>query len=1535
MAKDYATRAHQEWLGYVQPVGMVVNAPALLAAQAHVNANIRPEHDRFLELLTPEGADEPEPVITDFGRFCVEVLGWRADDLEPVTGNDPQHTHLEVPLQQYGETLRPTHVVRHPKARAGQAAPAKEWMLLVQVLPAGTDLDAKPTDTKATTWQESPQVRFERLLRETQVPIGILCQSHAVRLVYAPRGESSGYVTFAVSAMAQVAGRPIFAALHMLLCENRLFTAEPRHRLPEILAQSRLYQNEVSTQLAEQVLEALYELLRGFQAAHDQSKGQLLARVLAADPDLVYQGLLTVLMRMVFILYAEDRGLLSTDPVFVNHYSLGGLFLRLRGDDGRHKDFMDQRYGAWAQVLALFRVLHDGARHKKFKIPARKGHLFDPDAYPFLEGREHESKAADAPESFPVPRVSDGVVFRVLRNLLILDGERLSYRTLDVEEIGSVYETMMGFTLQVAPGRGIAIKPKKAHGAPFVLNLDDVLGTKPADRAKFLKEQTEQELNAEGNANLKAAGTVEALAAALAPKIATHATPQIVPRGAMVLQPSDARRRSGSHYTPRSLTEPIVKKALEPVWVRLGALPPYPLADGTVPATPPYPKPEEVLDLCVCDPAMGSGAFLVEACRQLAEVLVKAWYAHNCLPEIPPDEDDLLCAKRLVAQRCLYGVDKNPMAVNLAKLSLWLATLARDHAFTFVDHALRCGDSLVGLARQQMVSFHWEQEKGQTKSIWSDDIKRRVGEALKSRQAILQAGDFEIPERKKQRLALAEESLNKVRLVGDLIVAAFFTSDKPKEREAARLDYQAKLASYWADENIALRPTAQVERLQHPPASTDNPRAHGVCPFHWEIEFPEVFGRKNPGFDAMVGNPPFLGGRNATASFGKLYSTYLCDAHENVSGGADIVAHFFRRGFELLREEATLGLIATNTIAQGDTRSSGLRHICNHGGRIYAAERRKKWPGQAAVVVSVVHLAKNHPAAIPCQLDGRAVERITAFLFHAGGNDDPVRLKPNAAKSFQGSIVLGMGFTFDDTNPEATSLAEMERLIAKNPRNQERIFPYIGGEEVNTSPTHSHHRYVINFGEMSANEAQQWPELWNIVEQKVKPERVTKDAKKYPRMVHEWWKHWNSRPELYQAISGMKRVICTSRYSSHFGFVLLSPNTIYSDSVIVISLEASLGFSIIQSRAHEVWVRFFGSSLEDRLRYTPTDCFETFPFPAEYEKTRTLETTGQAYYDLRAELMVRNNEGLTKTYNRFHDPDERDVGILKLRDLHAAIDRAVLDAYGWTDIATDCDFLLDYQEEEDDTEQGVAKGRQKKKPWRYRWPDAVRDEVLARLLDLNARRAEEERLAGPSGTPKAAKPATTRSKPRRGAAQTGNLFAPPPAEEASAEPADDDPATEAAPRPVPIDQRETDEVMAAFRQATRGRGWMSRWQLLYFVTEILGFRRLSKKTEEALRNYLRTAIRRRIIETDGPEQVRGGPETLAEYPLEELREMFRHVMNKTHQFEREGVIIALARYLGFARTTEMSRAAIKSAINSGIRQGVLGYQGDMLWRTED
>ena len=480
-----------------------------------------------------------------------------------------------------------------------------------------------------------------------------------------------------------------------------------------------------------------------------------------------------------------------------------------------------------------------------------------------------------------------------------------------------------------------------------------------------------------------------------------------------------------------------------------------------------------------------------------------------------------------------------------------------------------------------------------------------------------------------------------------------------------------------------------------------------------------------------------------------------------------------------------MGLIATNTIAQGDTRSTGLRWICLHGGTIVAARKRYRWPGVAAVVVSIVHVLKGAYSG-ERTLDGRRVEQITAFLFDKGGHEDPKPLKANAGKSFVGSYVLGMGFTFDDSGEAdddtpgiPSPIATMERLIAENPKNAEVIFPYIGGKEVNDSPTHAHHRYVINFGERNEEECRrEWPELLAIVEKKVKPGRLENNRENYRRY---WWQFAEKRVELVAELAGANRVLTIPCISNTLAFASLGVAYTFSHKLIVLPLEHFSSLALLQARVHEFWARFFASSMKDDLNYSPSDCFETFPFPAAlldsvasapaYEATRqNLEAMGKRYHQFRAELMVSNNEGLTSTYNRFHDPSETSEGILELRRLHDEMDQAVLAAYGWSDAlptvsdttpsTSPCGFGLDYLDTEDDAllppdlQERIASGDlffptateacsfqaqlrrygavkpSKKLPWRHRWPDAIRDDVLARLLALNAERYAEEQAMG-------------------------------------------------------------------------------------------------------------------------------------------------------------------------------------------------------------
>jgi hypothetical protein len=1274
--------AHREWLGQIEPVGLVVSPNVL------VRQNVFVERQRSIEVQNKLSAlvgDDADPHVRNALQFFREILDWPESALAGSPSGAPIPDSLVAALPEYEDHIRPDYALADPDAPA-------EWQLLIQVT-AASDLDAKPAEGERDGWRASPHARLERLLRETGVSTGILFNGTSLRLVYAPKHESSGHLTFKFKYLLETQGRPMAGALAALLGVERVTdVGAPGQRLSQLLKESRKSQNDVSTALAGQVLEALWELVRGFQHANEASKAHLLEHVMREAPNEVYGGLLTTLMRLVFVLYAEDRGLMPAGPVYQRSYSVAGLFERLREDAARYPDTMDARYGAWAQLLALFRLIHDGGRHGSLRFTARHGRLFSPDAYPFLEGRPHGTLRSKGERVDP-PRVSDGVVFRVLRNLLLLDSERLSYRALDVEQIGSVYEAMMGFALEQAPGPAVALSPKH-----IVININDLLEQKGSERAKWLREQAELKLTSADA--VSKAKTVDDVIAALGKKVSRY-TPNVLPVGALYLQPTEERRRSGSHYTPRSLTEPIVRTTFRPIFERLGA----------------QATPEQILDLKVCDPAMGSGAFLVEACRLLSDRLVQAWDVHKQTPKVPADEDVHTYARRLVAERCLYGVDKNVFAVDLAKLSLWLATLAREHPFTFLDHSLRHGDSLVGLSREQIACFNWQVE--QQMPLLRSLIDERVAEAQRLREQIQGLATSDDVPQKEHLLREAEDVLADVRLIGDVVISAFFERDKPKERQVLRAAYSAHVELWLSGGDDGLEVRAELQGI----AADLRNDAHPISPFHWQTEFPEVFSRPTSGFDVFIGNPPFAGKNTMSAANKAHYPVWLQTIHDQSHGNADLVAHFYRRAFSLLRQQGAFGLIATNSISQGKTRATGLGWICAHEGLIFAAQTRIPWPGEAAVVVSVVHVIKGGAPRI-VELDGRRVPQLNDALSTLG-DYEPVSLFENAELSYIGSYLNGMGFTFDDADGDgmANPISVMHDLVARDRRNAQRIRPYWGGAELNDTWNFEPVRYVIDLDSLDEVEARRlWPDLMKVVELRVRPERaVNTDT----RARQFWWQFLRPRQELYRKLAALSRTLVTARNSDTGAFLWMPADHVFSEKIVVFPIDNDSFAAILQSRVHGVWSRSRNTTLKDDLQYTPSECFDNFPLPIGWVGSKVLSTASVAYFGHRTAMQTELRVGLTQLFSRFNDRDAtRDDRLKRLRALHDAVDRAVLDAYGWTDIQPQCEFILDYEEDDEDTRAG--RPSRKEKPYRYRWPDEIRDEILGRLLELNAERAKAE-----------------------------------------------------------------------------------------------------------------------------------------------------------------------------------------------------------------
>ncbi|MCS6902267.1 MAG: hypothetical protein RMJ98_21635, partial [Myxococcales bacterium] len=714
-------------------------------------------------------------------------------------------------------------------------------------------------------------------------------------------------------------------------------------------------------------------------------------------------------------------------------------------------------------------------------------------------------------------------------------------------------------------------------------------------------------------------------------------------------------------------------------------------------------------------------------------------------------------ARRLVAQKCIYGVDKNPLAVALARLSMWLVTCAKEHPFTFVDHALQCGDSLVGLSKEQIANLTpyplpLKEERGEDGGEEKKKATRRKKEAEKAmevrldlvrplvaeavaradvlRKQIHAIGDPPNNAELRRLWMATNDALARVRLLGDAVLACYFTHDTDKGRKAALKILCSHVQNWLSSPPPSARLGeegwgGEVCSL----AATLRESSRPLQPFHWEIEFPEVFGRENPGFDCFVGNPPFIGGKKIRTVSGESYRDWLVLANVGSNNNADIAVHFLRQCYSRLRSHGTAGLVGTNTISQGDSRTAGLTWICKNGGSIYSAWKRLEWPGDAAVVISVVHVARDFTPSV-CWLNGQEVQRVTPFLFSSGADSDPERLSANVGKAFIGCFVRGMGFTFDDTSEEASPLAAMADILEREPQSREVVLPYIGGEEVLSSPSHQARRYIIHFGSAEETDLVRWPSLLKIVEQRVRParERLSESA---ANKLHKrfWWRFANSRPDLYAALGTCEHVLAIPRVSQHLSVAILPARMVFSDQLVVIPYERWHLFGVIQSEVHEVWARFFASTLGDGLRYNPTDCFETFPFPPclyplgsppPSPTLDALEAIGKDYYEYRAALMadeaVRAKlmngeplEGLTKTYNRFHDPKCHLPGIVRLRELHAQMDRAVLDAYGWQDIKPEYDFRKHLDES-----------------IRLRWSEETRDEVLARLLELNRGMSEGE-----------------------------------------------------------------------------------------------------------------------------------------------------------------------------------------------------------------
>jgi hypothetical protein len=799
----------------------------------------------------------------------------------------------------------------------------------------------------------------------------------------------------------------------------------------------------------------------------------------------------------------------------------------------------------------------------------------------------------------------------------------------------------------------------------------------------------------------------------------------------------DERSATGSHYTPDDLVQPLIKHSLDHL-----------IADRL---TKPDPE-KELLDLRVADIACGSGHILLAAARRIATEL-----AIVRTGEEQPSPTAYRTALRDTIRTCIYGVDLNPLAVELCKVALWLEAHNPGEPLNFLDHRIKCGNAIVGYVRREEVDAGVPDEAFAKLPADDPEVAKKIRARNKSERKSRDQKKFAftkdrqgqidavldkwktiaaMPERVPAEIDAKKDAFNKfmssgaafvLKQIASIPIAQFYMPRTP-ENEPKLITDEA-FREYWSG-NLSTQGQA--------PAA-----AVGVATkkrfFHWFLEFPEIIQRG--GFDCVLGNPPYLGRGGIRSTYGDAFCNEVQWAF-SPAGISDLVVFFLRRMFDTVRTNGFIAFITTNSIKDGDVRTDGLELLRNRNAAIIYARRSVAWPGRAKLFVSILALHKGAWPK-PVILDGKTVPLISSHLEDEQDAEGAKTLHQNNAHLGQGTIYLGDGFLLQ--------AAEVQLLTGHSPESLEVIRPLLNGAEVNGSPIATPTRYIIDFGDWPLADAAKYPALLVRLEERVKPEREKNGD------PGKWWQHWRPRSGLYAAARQRSHCFVTACTTKHMCFSLQPTRFVFSHALHIFCTDRWDLFGVVQSTIHEAWARKYSGSLKQDLRYSPSDCFETYAFPEGLWLTPSagVADIGSRYHEHRRQLMLSLWLGLTDVYNLFHsreldadlakhfasrakkDPagssipeehragavaftlDAARAGIVELRRLHVELDVAVRDAYGWQDLPLEHDF---YEVETLPENDRV----------RYTISPAARKELLKRHLAENNRRAATEAAVGPT-----------------------------------------------------------------------------------------------------------------------------------------------------------------------------------------------------------
>lgn len=933
---------HIEWLNLVEKTGPFLAVGVLSDAfpqglekvETRKRQRVRSAYDEWRDAVDA-GDPQLAALHAEWVRLILfEVLEYEASVLKP-DGELPDSLVYREPLS--GAEVRPDWaVISDGKPR-----------LLITVNKPATDLDS-PLDGES--WSATPIERMIALCRALEVPVGMVTNGEEWSLVSVPPNQPTSVGTWFARIWQQ---EPVTLQAFVSLLEVRRCFGPTEGMVETFFVKSLEHQDELTDTLGEQVRRAVEVLVQALDRADQDRNRELLSDI---SPAQLYEAGLTVMMRMVVLLCAEERKLLLLgEPIYDQHYAVSTLRSRLLEEKERlGEEVLERRHDAWSRLLSVFRAVFGGIEHETLRLPALGGSLFDPDRFPFLEGRAVGTRWLVEP-AVPLP-IDNRTVLMLLNALQVLEqsvgAQLLSYEALDVEQIGHVYEGLLERTVKRVPettlgliGSGRIINPNVA-----LRELEEMQTAGKESLVSFLKETTGRSesallksltksvddaayhrilLSAAGNIPL--ADRIRPFALLL--RTDSWGEPLVYRDQSFIVTFGAGRRETGTHYTPKLLTDPIVRHTLEPL-VYTGPAEGKPMEEWRL------KSPADLLALKVCDMAMGSGAFLVQVCRWLADRLVEAWDAEersgrsisiegSVLEQpgetelMPRDKAErVIIGRRLIASRCIYGVDINPMAVELAKVSLWLITMMRNRPFSFLDHALKCGDSLLGISSfKQLESFSIRAPETDHPLFDTMNLWRHIELAVQLRQKLetLPSHTCNQISEKADLHTQAEDQLAKLKASADFLVAAELDCPNGKGWASRRAIAASHMQAGWKQDG------EQFRRLGRESLG-------GRHSFHWPIEFPEVFiskeRRNQEGFDAIVGNPPwfFLSGKanpvarlrreGNTKQANELEAEIACytNLYPELSKGAkDYYKWFTGRGKSLIRCNGNLGLVLSNS----------------------------------------------------------------------------------------------------------------------------------------------------------------------------------------------------------------------------------------------------------------------------------------------------------------------------------------------------------------------------------------------------------------------------------------------------------------------------------------------------------------------------------------------------------------------------------------------------------------------------------------------